>query len=271
MAVGNSGQIVQFNAPTGSGSVAVTPSNTITSSALQGAIPGLAYDSAGNLYAVTYNPLTGGGAAVVVFGVGAGANATPTRVIAGTAGVPNNTTLGAPTTGGGGGNADPQAIAVDAKGNIYVAEFPLGGNNAPSIVVFATGANGNVAPTQLIQGSNTGLPATAGIMTGMDIAVDAGQNIYVVYSTPSASGILKFTAGSTGNVAPATSLTQASSPSLSGTSGIAMDVNLNTYVTNQATSSLQFYGAAASSTTPLSTVSGFNTTISNPLAVRFGP
>jgi hypothetical protein len=265
MSVGNAGQILQFSAPTGGGAVAAVPTNVITTSSsssgqLQSAIPGLAYDSSGNLYVATFNPVTAGSAAIDVFGVGASAGATTTRVI-------TSSQMGGQNVAGIG---DPEAVAVDSKGYVYVALFPNGGTNQASIVVFPPGANGNVSPTQLIQGANTGLPQ-ASVMLYMDLAVDANQNIYVVYSTPSSAGILTFAAGANGNVAPTGSLTQASAPSLQGTSGIALDSNLNTYVTNQLGASLQFFGTAASSITPLATVSGFNTNISNPLVVRFGP
>jgi len=47
---------------------------------------------------------------------------------------------------------NPQGIAVDSQGNIYVAN-----NSGASITEYAAGSNGNVSPIATISGSNTGL------------------------------------------------------------------------------------------------------------------
>ena len=60
-------------------------------------------------------------------------------------------TIAGPNTG----LVNPWGVLVDANGLIYVDTNAGGGND--SIVVFAAGANGNVAPLRTIVGSNTGL------------------------------------------------------------------------------------------------------------------
>ncbi|MHB8141572.1 MAG: NHL repeat-containing protein [Vulcanimicrobiaceae bacterium] len=93
------------------------------------------------------------------------------------------------------GLVNPTGIALDATGNIYVADA---GNQAmgiaPSIRVFAAGANGNVVPMRVIAGSNTGLELPT------DIKLDGKMNMYVADS--GADAIFEFTAGANGNVAP---------------------------------------------------------------------
>jgi hypothetical protein len=53
---------------------------------------------------------------------------------------------------------NPDAIAIDKAGYLYVGNEPLVPGPPPaSILVFAPGANGNVAPIQIIAGSKTHL------------------------------------------------------------------------------------------------------------------
>ena len=78
-------------------------------------------------------------AGVTVYAEGATGDATPIQDISG-----SNTGLDFPND-----------VAVDASGNIYVAN---GGNAySNSVTVYAAGATGNVAPIQDISGSMTGL------------------------------------------------------------------------------------------------------------------
>src|SRR6202521_3670590 len=61
----------------------------------------------------------------------------------------------------------PRAMAVDAKGNAYVANA----NN--TVTVYAAGSNGNVPPIASIGGSNTGLSYIQGV------AVGGARNLYL--------------------------------------------------------------------------------------------
>src|SRR5208282_1352279 len=102
------------------------------------------------------------------------------------------------------------------------------GNN--SIVVFAAGSTGNATPTTVISGSNTGLATPTGI------ALDSSDDIYVTnaVSAPAAS-VLEFAAGSTGNMAPTSSIS-GSNTGLSVPFGIALDAADNIYVANSGVS-----------------------------------
>ena len=75
----------------------------------------------------------------------------------------------------------PQAVALDSKNNIYVANSFKGGvggraysqDQNVSITVYPAGSNGNVTPTTFIGGEE----GRAGSRFG--IAVDSAGNIYV--------------------------------------------------------------------------------------------
>lgn len=59
---------------------------------------------------------------------------------------------------------NPNAIAIDKSGYLYVGNEPIVPGPPPaSIVIFAPGANGNVAPIQIIEGSKTRLAEVNGL------------------------------------------------------------------------------------------------------------
>lgn len=59
---------------------------------------------------------------------------------------------------------NPDAIAIDSAGYLYVGNEPLVPGPPPgSILVFAPGANGNVAPIQIIHGTKTQLAEVNGL------------------------------------------------------------------------------------------------------------
>jgi len=55
----------------------------------------------------------------------------------------------------------PYGVAVDASGYLYVIS-----TSGSSILVFAPGATGNVAPVETISGSNTGLSGALFLAVG---------------------------------------------------------------------------------------------------------
>ncbi len=139
-----SNQILEFAAgATGN----VAPINTISGTNTQLNKPdGLYIDGSNNVYvsvatAQTAPQVVG---AVLVFSAGAGSmgNATPAQAITGT-----NTLLNGPA-----------GIALDASGNLYVAN-----SATPSITEYAPGATGNVAPIAVLQGTSTGLSTPVGV------------------------------------------------------------------------------------------------------------
>src|SRR5665213_3176111 len=113
---------------------------------------------------------------IAVFSASAIGNATPIRLIQG------------PLTQ----IDEARQIALDAAGNLYVANQGDG-----SILVFAPGANGNVAPARVI--------STGAINGSTGIAADASGNVYAVTYFPSdlnSAVIVEYAAGATGNAAP---------------------------------------------------------------------
>jgi len=98
----------------------------------------------------------------------------------------------------------PGQLSEDAQGNLYVAngDWQLPSTN-PAILVFAHGANGNVAPIRKLAGPLTGIN-NVNAMT-----VDQGTGkMFVVDSAPGTNGrivdvrLLRFPPKSSGNVAP---------------------------------------------------------------------
>lgn len=132
----------------------------------------------------------------------AGPTATPTAVP--TAQVDYDLAPIANISGASTGLTNPAGVAVDASGNVYVADA----GNA-SVREFAKGASGNVAPLRVISGAATLLEVP------LDVRVDANGLIYV--SDAGAQKIFVFAAGATGNVAPTITL-----PAQAGIVGIGL-------------------------------------------------
>lgn len=96
--------------------------------------------------------------------------------------------------------ASIKQMALDSKGNLYVANRGNGSNS--SITVYAPGAAGDAAPLRQIQGANTGLSPSSGASI-QGIGVDAFDNVYALVG----GQIVVFAAGSDGNVAPVRTMT----------------------------------------------------------------
>lgn len=129
-----------------------------------------------------------GNNSITVYNHAANGNIKPTYVIAG-----SRT-----------GISVPGQLSEDAASNLYVANgSSFKSSTNPAILVFAHGANGNVAPIRIIAGPSTGIQnveaMTVDIITG---------NIYVTSSNPSTNEaglietLLVFGPNSNGNVAP---------------------------------------------------------------------
>ncbi len=141
--VANFGNTVTIYAPESNGNVA--PTSTIGSANTDMVYPyGVAVDASGNIYVTDFEGADGG--AVTIYPAGSGGNIAPSATISG-----SSTDLSMPT-----------GIALDASGNIYVAN-----QNGNTVTVYPPGSNGNVEPSSVIGGSNTGLFNPTGI------AVDA--------------------------------------------------------------------------------------------------
>ena len=151
----------------------VSPTATISGAATGLSSPnGIALDTHGNIYVADGANLSGFGS-VTVYAANATNNAPPTVTISGVAT----------------GLAEPEALAFDAAGNIYVSN---GMGN--SVTVYSAGASGNATPTKTIIGAATGLSTPNGI------ALDAAGNLYV--ANESGGSVTVYPAGATGNAPP---------------------------------------------------------------------
>ena len=119
-----------------------------------------------------------------------------------------------------------QSISVDSAGYAYVATYPVCNpskcRGETAVLVYAPGANGDVAPAWSISGSRTGL------MTPEGTAVDDAGNVYVADLTGS---VLVYAAGQHGNVAPIQAIS-GQNTGLIETTSVAVDAARNIYVTN---------------------------------------
>jgi hypothetical protein len=172
----------------------VNPSATITGPANVVFVPA-ALDKTGNLYVgggVYGNTANSSAVEILEYSPNGSGAAVPVRSIMGRA-----TGLEVP------GDSNIGGMTVDATGNIYVAANVLVGSFVYSgISVFSPSATGNAAPAAVIAGSATTL------MFANQIAVDSHGNIYAAGNdtTATPNAVLIFSAGSSGNVAPANSI-----------------------------------------------------------------
>jgi hypothetical protein len=213
-----------------SGNVAPTSVITGSSTNIDNA-SALAADAEGNLYVSTE-------LAILVFPPGATGNVTAARTIAG----PNALA----TTDGF------VSVAVAPDGTIYAAsELQSGTNRAPQILVFPAGSNGNVAPSATIAGSSTTMQAVLAMGVSTQVAeADATQNI------------LFFDTTDTGNVAPQHTLSLGAGLVEGLAFGPSNDLSLAIW--DFSASSVVTYAAGAQGTdTPIATLTGVSTTITN--------
>jgi len=146
---------------------------------------------------------------VTVYGSGASGNVFPTQVIGGP-----KTLLSVPA-----------GIAVDAAGNIYVANaYRLSGPQR--VTIYAPGANGNVAPTRIIEGFRTKLDDPEGL------ALDSGGNLYATNYFINSS-VTVYPPGASGNVKPIR-IISGRQTRLSAPRDIGLDATANIYVVNSA-------------------------------------
>ncbi len=140
--------------PTASG--AATPLRTINTQLLS-KVYQLAFDSSSNLYVAgvpSSSSTSGTNGVIAVFGPTATGSATPISQITGT-------------------NAGPLhflGVAVDSSGHIYAVDD----GNDGTIYEFAAGANGTPTPLKTMT-----IPASTGLGTLLDLAVDPVGNVFV--------------------------------------------------------------------------------------------
>ena len=134
----------------------------------------------------------------------------------------------------------PGRIAIGPDGKIYVTE-------ANTIMVYASGAHGNVPPLATISGPRTGLDRPEAI------TVDSRGAIYVTDYWN--NGVTIFAAGSNGNIAPIATIS-GSNTGLDGPTGIAVDAVGKIYVANIRGSCVTVYSAGSlGNVKPIGTIS----------------
>jgi hypothetical protein len=146
----------------------------------------VAVDSQGNIYTSTYD-LSASSATVSVFSPTASGNATPTREISGAL-----TGLGVLT-----------CLSVDPGGDLFVGSFVPLSLGPSSVLEFAPGATGNVAPLQTLTSVANESP--------FGLTVDTTGNVYVAVThtatTPQPSVQVFSSSKLSGNVSPTATFT----------------------------------------------------------------
>ena len=139
---------------------------------------------------------------------------------------------------------NPSSLAFDSSGKLYVLAFR-------NILVFATGAAGNVAP---VQNLSTGFFCPDGV------AVDATDQIYV--SDNCAAEVKIWAKGATGNAAP---LRTIQLPGSGDANGVGVDYANDTFTADLFLSTVYSFGPTANGKVPpRTTISGANTTLFEP-------
>jgi len=187
----------------------------------------VAIDAKGNIHVT--NPICQGGVApITVFAAGSNGDAPPIAILSG-----DKTQL-----------TEPASIALDAAGNIYIADrYP-----SETIKEFAAGSNGNVPPIATIVGDKTGISDLDG-----GIALDSQGNIYVSQKRVPETQILEYAAGGRGNIAPIATIIGAEEGNF--IQGLALDSKNNIYAATDR--AVREYAAGSNGNVlPIATIEG---------------
>lgn len=237
--------LLQFSLATGG---TVTPSATLTMPA-NFAASAVAVDPTSGVIYVGGVDTVALASEILVYPAGSAGVATPTATI-----TPANKSF-----------SEPLAMTVDKSGKLYVASVipgVSGGNDVPTIAIFASGATGAATPARTIAGGSTGLYIPTGI------AVDASGNLYVsnldTATTVNSGVITEFGSSATGNAAPLRAITNVNQVF----NGVAVDAQQNVYATLETVtisngqfayskpSVVEFATGASGPATPIRTISG---------------
>lgn len=143
---------------------------------------------------------------------------------------------------------------------LYVSNIALGANNIPIYPSDAGNVGaGNIAPTAVVVGGNTGLNQPGGI------TLDAQGNLYAA----NAGSITVYAPGATGNATPVRTITAAAGVNLGNAFGVVVDAAGLLYVADgQAPGSILVYAANANgAATPVRTITGASTGLGLPEGV----
>jgi hypothetical protein len=227
--------VTQFSGPNGSscaGEVTVyaagsngniAPSAIISGCSTELSMPiGIALDSSGNIYVVNLsiaNSNAENNPSITVYSAGSSGNVSPVAVIAGSATALSN----------------PQAIALDSGGDIYVSGYTSSGS---AIDMYGAGSKGNVSPTATITGSATQLASITGL------TIDSDGNLYALNNAggPAFAGsITVYSVGATGDAKPVRTITS-SFTGIDASDSITVNSTGTIYLTN-ASGGPQFNGS----------------------------
>ena len=166
----------------------------------------------------------------------------------------------------------PESVAVDAEGNIYIAD---GGSNRIRMVTKSTGVITTVAGTgtRCYRGDN-GLATIANIDHPGGIAVDASGNVYIadtynnrIRMVTKSTCVITTVAGSTGAENYSGDNGLATSATLSGPVGIAVDVSGNIYIADRNNNRIRM---VTKSTGVITTVAGTGTKFNSKNVLEYG-
>jgi len=208
----------------------------------------VAVDTKGKTYVVNGAAMP---PSLTVYAAGATGAAAPLVTISGT-----NTNLDIPTNN-----------AVDAGGRILVANISMSPTVNDSVLIFAAGVSGNVAPVAKIGGGDPTADRT-GLSFPTGVAVDNAQRIYV--ANGGKDNVLIFAVGAKGNVAPAAILGGATTK-IAAPTDLAFDASGYLYVANipgaNPASITVFAPGVSGDLAPARTLAGAETMITQPLGV----
>ncbi|HEY3024845.1 MAG TPA: NHL repeat-containing protein, partial [Pyrinomonadaceae bacterium] len=214
---------------------------------------GLALDGQGNLYVAERGGPTNQ-SAVLKFAPGADGDVAPIAII------PSRIPVTGEVAGVNTRMDIASGVAVDAAGSIYVVTCQEPQRPGDSkLLIFAPGANGDVAPVVEI---------TNDLNEPQQVTLDEDENIYIT-NRGGVSAITVYAAAPTANVTPVRTITSAD---LSDPFGVAVDGAGRIFVAETALHSILVFDTGASgSVVPFRKIQGSSTGLNRPLgiAVRF--
>jgi sugar lactone lactonase YvrE len=211
------------------GMVAVLAGGTLAGTA---AIPAAAQDPVPYLFVSSGNSVT-------EYAQGATGDAAPLATISGS------------STGIDG----PFGIAVDASGDLFVADYA-----SNSVTEYAPGATGNIAPAATISGSSTGIDGPLGL------ALDASGDLFVANFL--GNSVTEYAPGANGNIAPVATISGASTGIDGSPTGIAVDASGNLFVASQGNNSVTEYAPGANGdVAPVTDITGCCTMLHDPIGM----